>query len=281
VAPADPSTARGRWLRYIYATARVPDSVRVLLLVMAEHMDEDGRVEIGRDDLAALLSRAPQRISGRCSKAIEAGLLQQVRRGTRGAKSVFQAVLPEGQSITPVSDTFPGKRVPDPSPVSEETDHPRGGQVSEETSHPRGIPSAPAPSPPGVTAPEAPIWEGSREQPSQDTPTTPATQPDAPAPIGHKRVNALATVYHRATNGMGDWNKIRAVVRKALTNGYSDEEISRGLEHVAAEGRFALTADTLRIAINRARPRPQLRVVGGHTPYRNPADYGDDPDPWS
>jgi phosphate-selective porin len=80
---------------------------------------------------------------------------------------------------------------------------------------------------------------------------------------------------------MGDWNKIRAVVKKALSNGYSDEEISRGLEYVAAEGRFALTADTLRIAINRTAPRPQLRVVGGHTPYRNPTDYGDNPDPWS
>ena len=279
--PADPSTARGRWLRYVYATARVPDSVRVLLLVMAEHMDEDGRVEIGRDDLAALLSRAPQRISGRCSKAIEAGLLQQVRRGTRGAKSVFQAVFPEGESITPVSDTFPRKQVTDPSPLSGETDHLRGGQVSGETSHPRGIPSGPAPSPPEVTAPEPPIREGSRDQPSQDTPPATAAQPDAPASIGHKRINALATVYHHATNGMGDWNKTRAVIKKALTNGYSDEDIIRGLEHVAAEGRFALTADTLRIAINRTRPRPQLRVVGGHTPYRNPDNYGDDPDPWS
>ncbi|MEU3017183.1 hypothetical protein ABZ635_07290 [Nocardiopsis sp. NPDC007018] len=81
---------------------------------------------------------------------------------------------------------------------------------------------------------------------------------------------------------MGDWNKTRAVVKKALTNGYSDEDITRGLEHVAADGRFALTADTLRIAINRSTPaRPHLRVVGGHTPYRNPTDYGDDPDPWS
>ncbi|WP_152521144.1 hypothetical protein [Nocardiopsis ganjiahuensis] len=281
MAPADPSTTRGQWLRYVYATSRVPDSVRVLLLVLAEHMGNDGRVEVSRDDLAVLLSRAPQRISGRYSQAIEAGLLQQVRRGTRGAKSVFQAVLPEGESITPVGDTFPGKRVSVPSPVSGETDHPRGGHVSEETDHPQGRPSAPASSPPGVMKSEAPIREGSRDQPSQDTPTAPATQPDAPAHTGHKRVNALATVYHRATNGMGDWNKTRAVVKKALTNGYSDDDITRGLEHVAAEGRFALTADTLRIAINRTRPRPQLRVVGGHTPYRNPDDYGDNPDPWS
>ncbi|OLT29313.1 hypothetical protein BJF83_12065 [Nocardiopsis sp. CNR-923] len=281
MAPADPSTVRGRWLRYVYATARVPDSVRVLLLVLAEHMDDDGRVAISRDDLAALLSRAPQRVSGRSSKAIEAGLLRQVRRGTRGATSVFQAALPEGESITPVGDTFPGKRVPDPSPVSGETDHPRGGRVSEETGHPRGRPSASASSPPGATKSDAPIREGVREQPSQATPTASPERPDTPAQVGHKRVNALATVYHRATHGMGDWNKIRAVVKKALNSGYSDEEISRGLEHVAADGRFALTADTLRIAINRARPRPQLRAVGGHTPYRNPGDYGDNPDPWS
>ncbi|MGI5119314.1 hypothetical protein ACQEU5_07190 [Marinactinospora thermotolerans] len=118
-----------------------------------------------------------------------------------------------------------------------------------------------------------------RNQPSQATPATPPEH--TPAPVDHKRVNALASVYHRATNGMSDRNKVRAVIKKALSNGYSDEEIARGLEHVGGDGRFALTADTLRIAINRTRPRPRLRVVGGHTPYRNPTDYGDDPDPWS
>ncbi|MBE2998728.1 hypothetical protein IDM40_08435 [Nocardiopsis sp. HNM0947] len=77
-------------------------------------------------------------------------------------------------------------------------------------------------------------------------------------------------------------DKVRGIVRKAVDAGcYSDEEIIRGLRHIAAEGRFSLTADSLRIAINKSAPRPNLRVVGGHTPYRNPSDYGDNPDPWA
>ncbi|ADH69840.1 Uncharacterised protein [Nocardiopsis dassonvillei] len=279
--PADPGTVRGRWLRCVYATARVPDSVRVLLLVLAEHMDDDGRVEVGRDELATLLSRSPQRVSTRLSDAVGAGLLHQVRRGNRGAKSAFQALIPEEESVTPGGDTFPRKQVSISRPLSEETSLPRGGPVSQETDRPRGRLEGPSSSPPGVTKTAAPIGEGAREHPPQTTPADSPERPDTPAPIGHKRVNALATVYHRATNGMGDWNKIRAVVKKALNSGYSDAEITRGLEHVAAEGRFALTADTLRIAINRTAPRPHLRVVGDHTPYRNPTDYGDDPDPWS
>lgn len=281
MAPADPSTARGRWLRYVYATARVPDSVRVLLLVMAEHMDEDGRVEIGRNELAALLSRQPRRVSARLAEAIEAGLLTQVRRGARGKVSIFQTSIPGEELVSPGGQPLPRKQVTKSSTLSQETGVPRESLSSRETSSPRGTRDDPDWCPPEDTSSKAPIREGSRDQPPQTPATTPETQPDAPTPIDHKRVNALATVYHRATNGMGDWNKIRAVVKKALRNGYSDEEISRGLEHVAADGRFALTADTLRIAINRTRPRPQLRVVGGHTPYRNPTDYGDDPDPWS
>ncbi len=282
MAPADPNTVRGRWLRYVYATARVPDSVRVLLLVMAEHMDEDGRVEIGRNDLATWLARSPQRISTRLSDATEARLLNQVRRGNRGAKSVFQALIPEGESVTPGGDMFPEKHVSISRPLSEETNHPRGEHVSEETDHPRGRRKASPSSPPGVTKTDAPIREGVREQPSQATSAALPEQPDAPSPVDHKRVTALARVYDRATNGMGNLTKIRAVVKKALNSGYSDEEIIRGLERVAADGRFALTADTLRIAINRSAPaRPQLRVVGGHTPYRNPTDYGENPDPWS
>jgi hypothetical protein len=273
---------RGRWLRCVYATARVPDSVRVLLLVLAEHMDDDGRVEVGRDELATLLSRAPQRISTRLSDAMGAGLLRQARRGNRGAKSVFQALLPEAESVTPGGDTLPGKQVSISRPLSQETDHPRGGPVSQETDHPRGRQEGSSSSPPGVTKASAPIREGSQDQPSQTSPAASSEQPGSPAPIGHKRVTALATVYYRATNGMGDFTKIRAVVKKALNSGYSDEEITRGLEHVAREGRFALTADTLRIAINRTAPaRPHLRVVGGHAPYRNPTDYGENPDPWS
>ncbi|OOC56472.1 MULTISPECIES: hypothetical protein [Nocardiopsis] len=281
MAPADPSTVRGRWLRYVYATARVPDSVRVLLLVLAEHMDEDGRVEVSRDDLAALLSRAPRRISARLADAVAAGLLTQVRRGARGRPSAYQAALPDGLRVTPGQHMLPGKQVTEPSTLSQEEGVPRGAHASQETEDTRGSRDDPNWCPTGVTSPGAPIREDSRDQQSQATPSAPPKRDGSPAPIDHKRVNALATVYHRATNGMGDWNKIRAVVKKALRNGYSDEEISRGLEHVAADGRFTLTADTLRIAINRTRPRPQLRVVGGHTPYRNPSDYGDDPDPWS
>jgi hypothetical protein len=276
VPPADPGTVRVRWLRYVYGTVRVPDSVRVLLLALAEGMDDDGRVEVGRDDLAALLSRAPRRISARLAEAVGAGLLTQVRRGAPGRPSAYQAAFPESEHVSPGGHIFPRKQVTESSTPSQETDAPRVSPASGETGVPRGTREHPDWCPPGDTSSGTPIREGLRESPSEAPPDT-----GAAAPIGHKRVNALAAVYHRATNGMGDWNKIRAVVKKALNNGYSDAEITRGLEHVAAEGRFALTADTLRIAINRTAPRPHLRVVGDHTPYRNPTDYGDDPDPWS
>ena len=280
--PADPGTVRGRWLRCVYATARVPDSVRVLLLVLAEHMDDDGRVEVGRDELASMLSRAPRRISERLADAIGAGLLTQTRRGSPGRSAAYEAAFPEGEQVTPGGHLLPRKQVTISSTPSKETDRPRGSHLSEETDDPRGSRERPDWCPPGDTSSGAPIREGSRDQPSQTSPAASSEQPDPPAPIGHKHVTALARVYDRATNGMGDLTKIRAVVKKALNSGYSDEEITRGLEHVAHEGRFALTADTLRISINRTAPaRPHLRVVGGHTPYRNPTDYGENPDPWS
>lgn len=56
---AETGTFRGDWVRFIYGTSRIADSTRVLMLALSEAMDESGRVEAARDDIANLLSRAP------------------------------------------------------------------------------------------------------------------------------------------------------------------------------------------------------------------------------
>ena len=135
---AETGTFRGDWVRFIYATARITDSTRVLMLALAEAMDENGRVEATRDEVANMLSRAPRRVSGRYTNAIDAGVIEQSSRGNRKAKSVFQALIPDGEQMTHGQHIFPSEHVTDSRPLSQETCDPRPSHVSEETSAPRG-----------------------------------------------------------------------------------------------------------------------------------------------
>lgn len=274
---AETGTFRGDWVRFIYATARITDSTRVLMLALSEAMDENGRVEATRDEVAALLSRAPRRVSGRYTNAIDAGVIEQISRGNRKAGSVFQALIPNGEQMTPGEHIFPRKHVTDSRPLSQETCDPRLSHVSEETSDPRVSPEGPNTGPPGVTSSAAPIREGIQEASPQslfEVPEPPEQNlsPQALKRSQNKRINALATVYYDAVNRMGNWEAIRSVIKKAVAADYTDEQIERGLKDVAS-GTYPLTANTLRIAIDRTSPRPELRAVsGGYQPYQNPTN---------
>ena len=139
----------------------------------------------------------------------------------------------------------------------------------------RGSRVGPNTCPPGVTSSEPPIREGSTT-PSEPTlfevvePTAQHPAVQAPKRTEGQRVKHLADLYYNAVQGMTNHTKVRSVVKAAITRGISDEEIERGLLHHAADGRWALTLDSLRIAVNRSDPaqdnqerRGNLRVVGG------------------
>lgn len=126
------------------------------------------------------------------------------------------------------------------------------------------------------------------DEPALFPPAPPPDQPAATPGDGtrerNKRIKALADRYYDAIGGMTDWQKIRAVVKKAVESpkGYSDDEIAGGLDSLAAENRFGLSSESLRIAIERTSNVRRLpAAVGGHEPFRSHRDYGDNPDPWS
>ena len=272
---AETRTFRGNWVRFIYGTARITDSTRVLMLALAEAMDENGRVEVTRDEVANLLSRAPRRVSGRYTNAIDAGVLKQISRGNRKTKSVFQALIPNGEEMTHGEHMFPSEHVTDSRPLSQETCAPRPSHVSEETNVPRVSPRGLNTGHPGVTSSAAPIREGSSDP--SDLALIAVTEVETPegktkrlTREQNKRITALTNVYYDAIKRMGKWEAIRGIVKKAVEADYTDEQIERGLLDVHA-GPYQLNANTLRIAIERTQQRPELRAVsGGYQPYRNP-----------
>lgn len=131
-------TLRGNWIRFIYGTARISDSTRVLMLALSEGMRPDGHVEISRNEAANLISRSPRRVSGRYTDAIEAGVLKQIARGNRKNKSVFQALIPSGEEVTHGGHLFPGEQRTDSRPHSSKTTDTPGAHVHEETGDTRG-----------------------------------------------------------------------------------------------------------------------------------------------
>jgi hypothetical protein len=111
-------TFRARWRREVWRTQRVSDSVRVLLLLLADDMAENGRVSLPRSELARRLGRTPRRVTERLQMACDVGLLDRVQTGKPGATAVYAAVLPtsDGAPVrTPAkgadSGTSPGAHV--------------------------------------------------------------------------------------------------------------------------------------------------------------------------
>lgn len=85
---------RARWRAEVVRSPRITDSVRVVLLVLAEHMTDAGYVSVPRSRLAAELNRSPRRITERIEKAREAGFLDVVRRGMPGRTAEYVATMP-------------------------------------------------------------------------------------------------------------------------------------------------------------------------------------------
>jgi hypothetical protein len=93
---------RERWRREVWRTQRVSDSVRVVLLLLAEDMAANGQVSVPRSELAERLGRSPKRVTERLRVAIEAGLLARVMAGQPRTTAVYAAVLPAGSGGAPV-----------------------------------------------------------------------------------------------------------------------------------------------------------------------------------
>lgn len=85
---------RDKWRVEILRTSRVPDSVRVVLLVMHDYMTDAGYVSVPRSKLAEILNRSPRRVTERIKTAIDAGLLAVVQSGRPGQTARYMAVMP-------------------------------------------------------------------------------------------------------------------------------------------------------------------------------------------
>jgi hypothetical protein len=83
-----------QWRAVVFA-ATMPDSVRVYLLKLAEHMDARRYVSVPRAQLAAELGRHEQRIAERSRQAIELGYLDTISPGYKGHTAVYQGLFPD------------------------------------------------------------------------------------------------------------------------------------------------------------------------------------------
>ncbi len=89
---------REDWRKAVLTSRRIPDSTRVLLLVMADHMHDNRQVSVPRKKLAEQIGRSERVVSTRVRTAIDAGLLTVVVHGYRGRTAVYQGLFPEPKS---------------------------------------------------------------------------------------------------------------------------------------------------------------------------------------
>ncbi len=92
---------RERWRVEVWRSPAVTDSVRVLLVLLAEHMCADGYVSVPRKALAERLGRTPRRITERLELAVSAGLLTRVESGKPGRTATYRALMPEVRTGAP------------------------------------------------------------------------------------------------------------------------------------------------------------------------------------
>ena len=104
------------WRREVLRSTAITDPVRVLLLVLAEHMKGDLTVSVPRRDLARWLNRSEKRITDRIASAHAAGLLDTVSPGFKGHTAVYAALFPEakGPARQDPLDTAKGPVCKDP-----------------------------------------------------------------------------------------------------------------------------------------------------------------------
>lgn len=91
------------WRRAVFASPRIGDPVRVLLLYLADHMRQDRKVSIPRKRIATELGKSPRRIDERFARAREAGFLDVVSSGYRGHTAVYQGMFPSAERVTETS----------------------------------------------------------------------------------------------------------------------------------------------------------------------------------
>jgi hypothetical protein len=94
------------WRAAVLRSPTITDSVRVLLLVLAENMLADGTVSVPRSELARTLGRNERRITERVAAAVGAGYLRVVSVGRQGRTAVYSAALPRAvRGVCPMSET--------------------------------------------------------------------------------------------------------------------------------------------------------------------------------
>lgn len=87
-------TVKARWIAEVLRSPHITDSVRVLLIVMAEYMTAAGYVTVPRAELADRIGRNPRRVTERIESAKGAGFLQVVRSGRPGLTAGYNATVP-------------------------------------------------------------------------------------------------------------------------------------------------------------------------------------------
>jgi hypothetical protein len=101
---------RDRWRSEVLRATRITDSVRVVLLILADSMTDAGYVSVPRSELAATLNRSPRRVTERLELAREAGYLAVVRPAMPGRTAEYVATLPEASQGAPVRTSTNGHK---------------------------------------------------------------------------------------------------------------------------------------------------------------------------
>jgi hypothetical protein len=82
------------WRGEVMRSPKLSNATKLALLAMYDHMDEEGRYGAGRERIAESLGLLSlQRVSARCSEAVERGFLSVVRRGGYGRSTAYQASI--------------------------------------------------------------------------------------------------------------------------------------------------------------------------------------------
>lgn len=79
--------------------APIGDACRVLLLYLASHMTDAGRVSVPRARIVAELNIDERRVTARITEATRAGLLSKRGGGYNGRTAEYEALLPNGVKV--------------------------------------------------------------------------------------------------------------------------------------------------------------------------------------
>lgn len=101
------------WRKAVYEAEHITDATRVLLLLLADYMGPDLKVSVARPTLAKRLKRSERRIADRLREAVGEAphqtdedrcrrLLDRVARGQKHVQAVYQGLMPDAVSVTPV-----------------------------------------------------------------------------------------------------------------------------------------------------------------------------------